>query len=289
MDETKFERQPDPHRPARGDFSRLFDPTDAFSNYYAAVEAGADRVPVIRNVAGPDIQVGGQLDHVERIDRGLFVRLLPNAPGGLFDICEQARDRAINNTVVVFDCGWGRDILGQAAICVPLIERVLDISEEFEIVVAGSSFPDSFANMGDRFEIEARERALFQQVRRGVNRGTLVYGDWGSTRPPTDPVPMMNVPRIDTARPASWLCWRSEDGETYQDLAARALEDPLWDGTLGIWGEYMIESTVAGGDGTIRSPAMAAAVRVNLHLHQQANLENPGGLIVNDEPVGDDL
>lgn len=289
LDGTKFEAEPDPSRPARAEFSRLFDPAGAFRNYYDAVEAGPNRVPVMRNVASGNVQIVGQLDHVERIDRGLFVRISPAAPGSVFDICEQIVARGVSNSVVVFDCGWGRDILNQAALCVPLIERILDISEDFEIVVAGSSFPDSFTGLGDRFEIEARERTLFQEVRRALNRGTLVYGDWGSTRPPTDPVPMMNIPRIDTARPLSWVSWRSEDGETYQDIAARVVDDPLWDGSLGLWGEYMIESTVAGGDGAIKSPAMAAAVRVNLHLHQQANSENPGGLIVRDEPVGDDL
>jgi hypothetical protein len=195
----------------------------------------------------------------------------------------------LDNAVFIVDCGWGRDILSQAAICAGIVQKLVDKSDDLEIVISGSSFPDAFAGLGERFEIDARERALFQEVRRAVNRGNLNYGDWGSTRPPADPVPMRNIPRIDIAKPANWVCWRSEDGENYEEVAQRVLDDPAWDGSLGIWGEYMIESTAEGSEGSIRSPAMAAAVRVNLHLHQQANYGNPDGLHVGDEAVGDDL
>jgi Beta protein len=189
--------------------------------------------------------------------------------------------------VFVFDCGWGREILSQAAACVGHIEQLLDVNEDFEIVVGGSSFPDSFAKQGERIVMPMIERLLFQEVRRNLNRGDLFYGDWGSTRPPSDPVPMKNVPRIDFALPGQWIAHRSGGDESYNSLAGEVLEDDAWADGLGIWGEYMIESTAAGLDPSIKSPAMAAAVRVNLHMHIQANFDDPADMVVADEPFED--
>lgn len=289
LDESKFDENPDPDKPARVEFCALFDSTDAFRNYYDLVECGPNRVPVFRDLTSQNPQIDDQLDQVEELERGLFVRAFPGQPGSLLQVADEILARGIENTVFILDCGWGRDILTQTALCAGVVQNLVDRSEQLEIVIAGSSFPNSFTGIGERAEFVARERNLFQEVRRLVNGGNLTYGDWGSTRPPSDPVPMRNIPRIDLARPNDWVCLRSEEGEEYEDIAKRAIDDPAWDGELGIWGEYMIESTAEGSEGSIRSPAMAAAVRVNLHLHQQANYDNPNGLHVGDEVIGDDL
>lgn len=289
LDESKFELVPDPGKPARVEFAALFNAEDGYRRYYELVASGSNRVPVFRGINAPQPQVDEQLDRIRGLERGGFVRAPHNSPGAILDVVQRAHDRAIENIVFVIDCGWGRDLLTRSAICAGLVQQIVDIAEDFEIVISGSSFPDSFNGLGPRFETLAQERSLFQEVRRAVNGGNLIYGDWGSTRPPSDPVPMRNIPRIDVARSSNWLSWRSEDEEDYQDLAIRAMNDPEWEGDLGIWGEYMIESTASGSDGAIRSPAMAAAVRVNFHLHRQANFENPDGLHIGDEVVGDDL
>lgn len=288
LDEWRFEAEPDQGKPALVEFCRLFDPEDGFRRYYELVSAGNNRVPVYRNLASLD-GVDDQLERVENIDRGVFVRIEVGQPGAVLGIAQRIAERAIGNAVFVIDCGWGRDILGNAARAVGIVQNLIDISDEFEIVVAGSSFPDSFAGRGDRFETDAIERRLFGEVRRQINFAQLYYGDWGSTRPPSDPVPMRNIPRIDTAEPTNWISWRSEDEESYVEVAERVISDPTWDGRLGIWGEYMILATAAEEEVRIKAPAMAAAVRVNMHLHQQANFENPEGLHVGDEAVGDDL
>lgn len=289
LDAFKFEADPDPEKAAKVEFARLFDPQDGFQNYYDLVSSGENRVPVLRDIAGQNLQREVQLDHVERIGRGVFIRLNVNEGGPVVRIAERILERGIDNPVFVIDCGWGRDILTSAALAAGIAQTIVDISEDFEIVIAGSSFPDSFSGLGARFQINAIERQLFAEVRRQVNRGHLVYGDWGSTRPPTDPIPMRNIPRIDVANPSTWISWRSEDDENYVDIAERTVGDAAWDGRLGIWGEYMILATAAEEEVRIKSPAMAAAVRVNLHLHQQANFNNPNGLHIGDEVVGDDL
>jgi hypothetical protein len=289
LDSTKYTPPSDNQTPAQAAFSDLFNSASGYKTYYEKVSEGPNRIPVFQGITDLATDVDLQLSHVREMDRGLVIRSTPTSPGKMLEIAQKVSDLRIDNCVFVIDCGWGRDILSSASLCASLVQSIIDLRGDLEVVVGGSSFPIDFSDRGTRFQTTLIERPLFQEVRRLVNGGDLVYGDWGSTRPPTDPVPMRNVPRIDIATPVNWISWRSENGEDYSDIANRTVQDSDWDGSLGIWGEYMIVSTANGAGDCIRSPAMAAAVRVNIHLHQQANFDNPTGLHVGDEPVGDDL
>ena len=286
LDETKLDRS-NPRVPYV-EFSRLFDENDGFSIYYETVESISTAVPVMRKLGSRFHLINRQLEHINNIGRGCFVRIDTRNPENYLRVARLVNQSAAENFVFIFDCGWREDVLSQSAICIGLINNLLDENPNFEVIVAGSSFPNSFAGRGDRFSIQIGERLLFQEVRRHVNRGDVYYGDWGSTRPPSDPVPMVNVPRIDLATSTSWNCWRS-NGESYEEVAQRIVDDELWNGNLDLWGEYMIQCTADGLDPAIRSPATAAAVRINLHLNIQANFDSPNGSSLNDELVGDDL
>lgn len=287
LDSTKYD--PNSDKAAHQEFSELFASESGFNTYYDFVEAIPNCVPVLRRDGGVALELGSQVDRIEQLDRGVVVRVDLAQVGDYLACAQGVLDRGIQNVVFAIDCGWRIDILSQAANCTAIVNNILDISEQFEIVVAGSSFPNSFAGMGGRANFPIGERILFQNVRQNINRGELYYGDWGSTRPPTDPVPMTNVPRIDMAGREVWTAWRSEDGETYEEVADRVVSDPLWQGDLDLWGDYMIASTAAGLDPAIRAPTMAAAVRVNLHMNTQARYDQPDGVVVEDEPVGEDL
>lgn len=285
LDHTK--NIPSKLHPAYIEFCRLFSSEDGFANYYEQVNGLNWAVPVLRSGGFGFPELIRQIEHVAEIDRGLVVRVEPLRTFGLQDAAAVINEHLTENVVFAFDCGWGADILTQASVCVAQIESLLDISDNFEFVVGGSSFPDSFAKQGDRIDIPMVERFLFQEVRRNLNRGELIYGDWGSTRPPTDPLPMKNVPRIDFATLNSWIAHRSSGNDSYEDLADEVVSDISWPGGIGVWGEYMIESTAAGLEPSIKSPAMAAAVRVNLHMHLQANYGDPTNSMVKDEPFED--
>lgn len=272
---------------AYSSFRQLFLPNDGFVNYYKLVGSREWAVPILRSIGFGFPDLDRQLDHVSEINRGLIVRVEPMRAANLQKVAALINKKITENVVFAFDCGWGRDILVQASSCVAQIDPLIDVSEDFEFVVGGSSFPDSFSKQGKRIPIPMIERLLYQDVRRNLNRGDLIYGDWGSTRPPSDPIPMKNIPRIDFALPGQWISHRSGNGEDYEDLAEEVLADSSWTGDLGIWGEYMIESTAAGLEPAIKSPAMAAAVRVNLHMHIQANFDDPANMIVSDEPFDD--
>ena len=268
-------------------FRQLFVQDDGFSNYYDLVASKDWAVPVLRaaGIGFPDLE--RQLQHVAAIDKGLIVRVEPLRCGNLQATAALIHEKIPENVVFAFDCGWGRDILQQAAFCVAHIDSIFEVNDQLEFVVGGSSFPDSFSKQGERISIPMIERQLFQEVRRNLNQVELVYGDWGSTRPPQDPVPMKNIPRIDFALPGQWIAHRSGNGEDYEELAEEVLADSAWANGLGIWGEYMIECAAGGLEPSIKSPAMAAAVRVNLHMHIQANFDDPNSMVVGDEPFDD--
>jgi hypothetical protein len=115
------------------------------------------------------------------------------------------------------------------------------------------------------------ERALYADLVRRHNEATLVYGDWGSTRPPAvDTGPMRNTPRIDLPSGGQWLCFRKVESEGYPEIAQRLMKDDAWTDDASTWGAYTIAATAAGLPGAIRSPGTAAAARINIHLHQQA-------------------
>lgn len=288
LDHRKFD--PNSEREAVVDFCRLFNPDNGFERYYEYVDGIGRALPVFRHMNENFVQIERQLEHLNDLARPFFVRVNVDSPQNFLEVGRACQVFGPENVCFVFDCGWSRSVQEKAARCVGLVNSLLDVSVDYNIVVAGSSFPEQFAGLGDRFDFGINERQLFADVRRALNRGQLIYGDWGSTREPREEqIPMRAVPRIDFAGADIWRCWRSDDGEDYIDLARRTMNDPTWDGDIGSWAEYMIVATAERQEARIKAAAMASAVRINSHLHQQANLENPGGFRVSDEPVGDDI
>ncbi|WP_454597090.1 beta family protein [Qipengyuania sp. SM2507] len=287
LDRTR--NDPNSDRAAVREFSLLFDHNHGYERYYNVVSEGQYRVPVFRDIYLADPQIAIQVDHASQIDRGLIVRVPVEQPGSYLSVCRQCLESGLNNTAFVFDCGWRQDALQLAGVAVGLINSLLDITEEFEVSVAASTFPDSFANQGARFSRQISEIQLFDEVRGQLNRGNLTYGDWGSTRAPSEGGFARTRPRIDMADDHNWMFWRSDGEETYADVCTRVVNDPLWDGNLDAWGKFLIQST-ADQEGTlIRSPVMAAAARVNLHLIAQAHRNDPEGYRTPDTPVGSDF
>lgn len=287
LDETKF--NPASERPAGIDFAKLFSAADGFQKYYDTVAEGQYRVPVFRGVSHPSPQTSRQLEHVETIGRGLIVRVPITAPGAYLQVAQQCIDRGINNTAFVFDCGWRTDALQQVAITAGLANTLLDLSEDFEIAVAASTFPDSFTHVGQRSVQQIAERDFFDQVRGLVNRGNLTYGDWASTRSPSMGGFARSRPRIDMADQFNWVFWRSNGEEDYQAVCQRVVQDEFWDGNMDAWGKFMIQATAVQEGTTIRSPVIAAAARVNLHMIAQAHRNDPVGYQTADTPVGTDF
>ena len=285
LDPTKFDADSD--RPAVQEFAKLFDPNHGYENFYDIVFEGQYRVPVFRGLNDFDPQIAVQLDHADRIGRGLIIRVDISNPGHYLSVCQYCIERGINNTAFIFDCGWRQDILSQSGLAIGLINSLLDITEDFEISVAGSSFPNEFRDIGDHATRPIREVELYETVRGQINRGNFTYGDWASTREPATEAGFARiVKRIDLADQYNWMFWRSTGSEDYQQICQRVIVDPLWDGNLDAWGKFLIEATALQQGTVINSPVMAAAARVNLHLIAQAHKNDLAGYQTPDTPIG---
>lgn len=284
LDITKLD--PTSERTAVQEFSALFSPNLGYDKYYDMVASGQFRVPVFRNEVLHNQQTSLQINHANEIGRGLIVRVDIYNPREYLKIAQECLNKALYNTAFIFDAGWRQDVLQQSAIAAQLVNNLLDLSEEFEISIAASTFLNQFTKAGTYFTRRIDERLFFDEVRGLVNRGDLKYGDWASTRTPSEGSFARNVPRIDLADSSHWSFWRSDGVETYRDLCKRVTSDKKWDGNLDAWGKFLIEATAQGQPGAIKSPVMAAAARVNLHLIAQAHRYDPEGFKTPDTPVG---
>lgn len=279
-------------RAASEQFDELFNDDDGYASYYSAVSDVAGAVPVVRVAGGTVRHVSRQIAHLIELERGgilIFRYGSVNNPLATLDRFQNCLD---DNFLVVLDGGWSADLLSREAWFSPIIQHLTDLRPETEVVVCGSSFPNTFAKIGTRGVAPVDERYLYDTLVRRHNAANLIYGDWGSTRPPGDPVPMINVPRIDLPSNREWTSIRADrdDGETYVEVAERALADPNWPSELELWGTYMIECTAEDLPVAIRSPGTAAAARINIHLYRQAYFSDP---VVpsgdQDEPYEDDI
>lgn len=288
LDQSRSES--DSSKPAAAQFNALFDPDTGFANYYATISDIPGAIPVLRISNGAPVEFEQQAENIEALDRGVIVRLEHGAIINPLELVDLALDR-LEDAVIVVDAGWSNDLLGRELWASQIVERVSDIRPATELVVTGSSFPNSFVNIQARGLIPVRERFLHSNLVRRHNAANIVYGDWGSTRPPSDPVPMKNVPRIDLPTTAEWISFRQDKDdapdEDYSDIAARVLADESWPADLDIWGTYTIECTAEGLPGAIRSPAVAAAARINIHMHRQAFFGDAGPISDGEEPFVD--
>lgn len=273
-------------RPAATEFRSLFDPTTGYANYFGQISDLPNAIPVLRLVQERSL-FQQQLEHIERLDRGLFLRMAYGCPSYSFTNIDWLLETDLEFVLFV-DAGWQRDLLLREAWTHGVVQRIRSAAERVEVVVCGSSFPESFSDNDVRKEIDLLERRLFSNVTRSFNEVRITYGDWGSTRPRQPPTPMSFVPRIDLPMQNSWVSFRQNEEEVYADIARRVLADRAWSRQPEIWGIKAIEWTADELPGAIRTPAANTATRVNIHLHRQAQYD--AQVVVNDtdEPFTDE-
>jgi hypothetical protein len=260
-------------RPAQLEFENLFCVDNGFEAYYNLVESIPMAVPVLRLEGGVQ-SLEKQFHHIDRINRSFFVRI--EFTGNSIQTVTLKAILAQNRPFVpVVDMGWAPDVILRQVWAEGILSIIRSLTTEipFEVVLAASSFPESFAKMGGQKTVRIDERAMFKEIQSKFNTLELTYGDWASTRARQAPVPMTTVPRIDFPLSTEWILFRSEE-EDYKEIAKRVIASSKWDSRLKIWGTNVIEWT-ASSDPTsdpakIRGPAAATAARINIHLHRQA-------------------
>lgn len=287
LDLDRTRRGRESTRPAAAEFDLLFDESDGHRRYYELVESLPAAIPVLRSGYGRIDDLEAQLEHVHRIDRKLVLRLEQESTQNPIAVAEAVL-AAFPETVLFVDLNWAPDLIGRLVWASQILRRVAELAPDTEIVVCGSSFPESFTNIVRRGEVEIAERVVYGELVRRHNELTLTYGDWASTRPPRESTPMNPVPRIDLPLQGKWVCFRS-DAETYAEIASRLMLDSEWPDDLNIWGTYTIECTATDQPGAIKSPATATAVRVNIHMHRQIFFGQGEAVSDGEEPFTDDL
>ncbi|KCZ51793.1 hypothetical protein HY29_18320 [Hyphomonas beringensis] len=226
------------------------------------------------------------------MDRGLVLRCQLNHTQNPLSLVRRVSAR-VEDFVLVVDAGWSTDLLQNELWASEFLNLVNELNpadnqQHIELVVAGSSFPESFSKIGSRGEIQAQERILYNELVGRFNRLDVKYGDWASGRPSFDPKPMTPVPRIDFPLSREWVCFRKVEDEEYADIARRVVSDASWSDALNIWGTYTIEATANDLPGMIRSPHTATAVRMNIHMFRQASYDATEFTGDSDEPFVDE-
>ena len=288
LDRTKFGVPSS--RPANAQFNLLFEPAGGYRAYYDMIDSMPYAVPVFQIDRGEILEIDDQIKNIAQMERGAILRIRHGSlinPANAIDLIIDI----LPDLAVFIDVGWSNHILERELWASSLIKRLTDARSDVELVVSGSSFPASFSEIASRGEIEVQERYLYSSLTRAHNQANIIYGDWGSTRPPTiDSTPMRNIPRIDLPLVSEWVSFRQikDKDENYEQIASRVINDPMWNDQIKIWGTYLINATAGGLPGSINSPASAAAARINIHLYKQANFGLVELLPDGEEPFTDD-
>lgn len=251
-------------KPAQSEFNSLFEPRAGFRAFYDWTESQANAVPVLQS-ANDSTNILLQLGHADRIGRGLVVHVTSDKPLNVLTAAGSVPPLP-HDTIFVIDAGWGRNYELLEAWVAPIVGRIISIIPEAEIVVAASSFPDSFSNIIGHSEVLAHEFRLFQSTRQRFNQANLTYGDWGSTRPSQSGGGGKIPPRIDIPVGARWNVFRADpDGdEDYGDVASAAARHICFTGVPECFGKQMVENTP--GEGGITGPAKGTEARINMHM-----------------------
>lgn len=237
----------------------------------------------------PSLQLSGldaskirhQIEIATSMDRGFLFRIGRNASVRVTDVIAAASTIEHSNYLFSVDPGWSNDLLNHMLWASGTVRSIGEVRPEVPVIVSGSSFPDTFDDVEPYGRRPVRERTLFAEVSRQNNNVNCLYGDWASVRPPIETnVPMTPVPRIDIATREDWsfFRFRPRDGG-YKKAAEEAMQSSDWNDEVNVWGTYLIRATVAGDASEITYPGSATAARINMHIHNQVNFDDPIGFL----------
>lgn len=260
-------------RPAQHDYYELIEDGtsqswveffDEYPNAFPCLQVNRADIPAIQN----------QIDGFTQREKVFLVRLDHEHGRGFAEVIQAVCNIGHSNFGFVLDAGWSRDLLSRTNWTDGLVKQIVERrGDDIPIIVTGSSFPDSFTGYSMGEEVDVAERALFAQLQGANNRARLVYGDWASSRSPSEGGGGAVIPpRIDLATERSWEIFRSDDdAPEFSDLAQEVMDSPNYPTHLAIWATYMIGATALDDPNGITTLRRATAVRINMHLYRQLN------------------
>lgn len=262
-------------RPAHSQFQELVKNENGNQNWVEFFENHPNASPCIIVNHGDLVSIKKQVDAFTVADKAFLVRL-SKENGKSFDaIIDQVCLVDHSNFGFVIDVGWSGDLLAQQGWADSLVKRIVaKRGDGIPIIITGSSFPDSFQNFAPGSSAQLKERILFNLIKSQNNQAKLVYGDWASSRSPSEGGGGQIPPRIDLSTHLAWEIYRfDKDQGGFFAAAIRAKRSKDFPKHLQIWATYMIDATALGDANGIDSQFKAAAVRINMHLYQQLYFE----------------
>ena len=260
-------------RPAQHDYYGLIEDRDnqswveffdGYPNAFPCLQVNSADIAAIQN----------QIDGFTQREKVFLVRLDHEHGRGFAEVIQTVCNVGHSNFGFVLDAGWSRDLLSRTNWIDGVVKQIVDLrGDDIPIIVTGSSFPAGFTDYSMGEEVDVAERILFGQLQGANNRARLVYGDWASSRSPSEGGGGAVIPpRIDLATERSWEIFRSDDdAPEFSDLAQEVMNSPNYPSHLAIWATYMIGATALDDPNGITTLRRATAVRINMHLYRQLN------------------
>ena len=276
-------------KPAHDEFEKLIDGENDNENWVNFFEKHPNAFPCLQvDYANVD-SVRAQAAAFTEMERVFLVRFshLHASGKNWAEIVDAVCETQHTNFGFVVDVEWGNDILSRAAWADAIVKRIVQLrGDSIPVILSGSSFPDSFTQYEEGGSANVDERVLFSNLIANNNEARLIYGDWASSRSPSEggggghPIP----PRIDLSTQDTWEIFRVRDEDGGFPAAAKtAMASKKYPSGVAIWATYVIAATAIDDPtglkknrdkNAITSPARAAATRINLHLYTQMNFGN---------------
>lgn len=270
-----------PESSAQRELQSLIDPSENFKNWIDFAGRHTNLMPCIQHIGQTRQQIIAQIELVQNLGRAYCLRLeRVRMPDNIEEVVGAFSYFGNSDFAIILEGGWTDDPLSMAAWFNGIISVSLSaIDATVPIVLSCTSMPKIFTPFNSRnpTRIPFSNRQLVEQVGRSTNRASIIYGDWGSTRP-RQPSGISNRPldRVDYPTSNAWYIARNkEDNWDFRDAASAILNIPEWDGGLGIWGEEMIRKTTINSALGIDTPQKNIASRVNIHLFRQTSYGLP--------------
>ena len=257
------------------ELARLLEPDNAFANWVAFVERHERVRPCIQSHGQREAEIRQQIEVFQKLGRSYCMRIVRDRfPGNIEEIVSAFAAGGAADFAVILEGGWTRDPLSLNVWFEGVIAKSLQtIDANVPVILSCTSMPKMFSAFSGVTLVPFANRQLVDQISRNSNRASVIYGDWGSTRP-REHRSFANRPfdRIDYPTDGAWYIARNKDDEWDFKSAAKELiqNSGVWNGNLGIWGEEMIYQTTINEEIGINTPQKNIAARVNIHLHRQA-------------------
>ncbi|MCA8929215.1 MAG: beta family protein [Alphaproteobacteria bacterium] len=262
------------------ELTHLMDPANGFANWVDFVEQHVWVWPCVQTRDQNEADLRQQIAAFQELERPYFMRIVRDRfPGNIDEIISAFSAGGTADFAIILEGGWTTDPLSLSVWFQGILSESLQaIDASVPIILSCTSMPKIFTRYEGITPVPFNNRQLVEQISRSSNRTTIIYGDWGSTRP-REHSGFANRPwdRIDYPTSSAWYIVRNKNEEWDFETAAKKLveRDDIWDGNLNIWGEEMIFQTTINEEIGIDTAPKNVAARVNIHLHRQAFFDYP--------------